>query len=437
MSKKIQTLAVIGASWGDEGKGKIVDFLASEADIVVRFQGGNNAGHTVVVNNKKYKFHLIPSGAIKEKEIMIGNGVVLDPKVLFTEISELERENIKPKLSISDTTHIIFPFHNVLDGLEEKTKGKYAAGTTKRGIGPTYSDKASRYGIRVFDLLHEDIFRPKFERLYDISLKKFKVLTGEDSWDLNKDQIIADYLKFGQKLKPFVVKGAYYLNKMLDDGKNVLFEGAQGALLGIDHGMYPFGTSSNTWAGGIPAGAGISPKRVDKIIGIIKAYTSRVGGGAVPTELNDDIAHQIREQGHEYGTTTGRARRVGWIDLFNLKYSCMLNQFDALAITLLDALEGIETIKICTGYNLDGKPLETWPIQSEVIEKCVPQYIEMKGWSPRSAEEWSKIAGKGYDALPEEIKAYVKKVEELLGFPIKIISIGPNRKDTIILEQMW
>ncbi|MHA1646851.1 MAG: adenylosuccinate synthase, partial [Promethearchaeota archaeon] len=382
--KNTQTVIISGASWGDEGKGKIVDFLATKAEIVVRFQGGNNAGHTIVVNNIKYKLHLIPSGVVNQKIILIGNGVVIDPKILFEEIQMLEDKGIKEinsKLKISDTAHVIFPFHCLLDGLEEKTKGKYAAGTTKRGIGPTYTDKMARYGIRVFDLLHEDIFRPKFERLYNIKLKYYKALTGLDKeWDLNKDEIIKDYLHFGQKMKPFVVQGAYFLNKSLNEGKKVLFEGAQGALLGIDHGMYPYGTSSITWSGGVCGGSGIGPTRIDKSLGIIKAYTSRVGGGPVATELDGEIAHQIREQGHEYGTTTGRPRRVGWIDLFNLKYSCMINHYNGLAITLLDALYDIDRIKLCIGYTYEGKELESWPIHPEIIEKCDPKYIEMPGW---------------------------------------------------------
>jgi adenylosuccinate synthase len=438
VNKKTQAVVISGASWGDEGKGKIVDFLASEADIVVRFQGGNNAGHTVVVEGKKYKFHLIPSGAIKQKTIVIGNGVVLDPAVLFEEIEMLEKEGFDPDLKVSDTTHVIFPFHNLLDGLEEKSKGKYAAGTTKRGIGPTYSDKAARYGIRVFDLLHEEIFRPKFERIFDLKLKIYKAFVGENSnWDLDKEKIFNQYIKYGKKLKPFVIQGAYFLNQALDNGKRILFEGAQGALLCIDHGMYPYGTSSNTWTGGVPSGTGISPTRIDSVYGVIKAYTSRVGEGPVPTELDGDLAHQIREQGHEYGTTTGRPRRVGWIDLFNLKYTSMLNNYDGIALTLLDALEGVKTIKICVGYNYQGKKLESWPIHSEIIEKCEPEYIEMPGWTPRSAEEWSKIALKGYDALPLEIKNYIKKIEDILERKIIIVSIGPNRKDTIIREEIW
>lgn len=436
--KKTQTIVVTGASWGDEGKGKIVDYLASEAEIVARFQGGNNAGHTVVVKGEKYKFHLIPSGAIKNKIIVIGNGVVIDPKVLFEELTMLESKGFTPTLKISETAHVIFPFHILLDGIEEESKGNYAAGTTKRGIGPTYSDKAARYGLRVFDLLDESIFRPKFNRLYDLKLKQYKALTGKtEDWDLNREEIIQNYLEYGQKMKPYVIASAYYLNSQLDEGKRILFEGAQGCLLGLDHGMYPFGTSSITWAGGVPGGCGVSPTRIQKIIGVIKAYTSRVGGGPLPTELDGDLAHQIREQGHEYGTTTGRPRRVGWIDLVALKYATMINNYNALAITMLDALEGVNPVRLCVGYKYKDEILESWPIHSEIIENCVPEYIEMPGWAPRSPEEWSKIAKQGFDSLPEEIKNYIGKIEEILKVPISIISIGPNREDTILKEQFW
>jgi adenylosuccinate synthase len=436
--KKVQAVVVSGASWGDEGKGKIVDYLSFKADIVARFQGGNNAGHTVVVKNKKYKFHLIPSGVISGKIIVIGNGVVIDPKVLFEELSMLEEEGFQPDLKISDTAHVIFPFHKLLDGLEEKSKGKYAAGTTKRGIGPTYADKAARYGLRVFDLLHEDIFRAKFERLYALKHQIYKVISGsEKDWDLNKEEIIQTYLKFGIKLKPYVTQTAFYLNSALDKGQTILFEGAQGALLGIDQGMYPYGTSSITWAGGVSGGTGVGPTRIDKVLGVIKAYTSRVGEGPVPTELDGEIANQIREQGHEYGTTTGRPRRVGWIDLFNLKYAAMINHYDGLAITLLDALEGVNPIKICVGYKYRGEKLDSWPIHSEIIDECEPEYIEMPGWEPRSAEKWTEIAHNGFSALPLEIRNYIARIEEILEIPIIIVSIGPDREDTIIRNDIW
>lgn len=449
----INSITVIGSSWGDEGKGKIVDYLADKADLVVRFQGGNNAGHTVVINNEKFKFHLLPSGALQRKTIVIGNGVVVDPEVLLGEIESIKSRGYDPELIISSTAHVIFPFHKYIDGLEEKTKDNYAAGTTKRGIGPTYSDKAARYGLRIYDITEPDVFRLKFPRLFKMKENLVKSMGVE--WPFDAEEIAEQYLEFGKKLKPYMKDTSFYINKALKDGKKIVFEGAQGTLLGIDHGMYPFGTSSNTWAGGVCCGAGVSPKVVQKSVGIIKAYTSRVGGGSVPTELGNvdeaekggdivdenptdaDIGHRIREQGHEYGTTTGRPRRVGWIDLVNLKYACMLNGFDHLAITLLDAMGGIDEVKLCTKYRYKGRDLDDWPIQSEIIDECEPVYIKMPGWKNRPAEEWSKIAGQGYDALPEPIKNYLHKIEEVLEVPITIVSIGPNRSDTIIRDRIW
>lgn len=423
------TIAVIGLSWGDEGKGKFVDYLAQKADIVVRFQGGPNAGHTIVVEGKKYKFHIIPSGGPLEKEMVIGNGVVVDPKVLLEEIDNLKYNKKKVKLMLSSTAHVIFPFHRVLDGLEETSKGEMAAGTTKRGVGPTYSDKSARWGIRIYDLINPDILKPKLERLFD--LKKRQIQSFDPEWDMDLNSIYEEYVDYGKKLKPFVIDTAYYLNEAIDSGKRVVFEGAQGTLLGIDHGLYPFGTSSNANALGICSGTGVPPKKIGKIIGIIKAYTSRVGGGKFPTELDNEIGHIIREQGHEYGTTTGRPRRVGWLDLFNIKYSIMVNGVNSVIITLLDVLEGINPIKICTGYELEGTLLEHWPIQPEIIDKCKPIYKELEGWEKRN--DWSEIALTGYDALPENMKKYIDFIRSELKIDIAMVSIGPNRKDTIVL----
>ncbi|MFX1275628.1 MAG: adenylosuccinate synthase [Promethearchaeota archaeon] len=415
----------------NEGKGKFVDYLAQKADIVVRYQGGNNAGHTVVVDNVKYKFHIMPSGALLEKEVIISNGMVVDPQVLLEEIEEIKAKGKNVKLKLSSTAHVILPFHKVLDGLEEETKGKFAAGTTKRGIGPAYADKAARWGIRIYDLINPDILREKLTKLYD--LKKKIINIYDPSWTGDLEVMYNEYKTYGEKLKPYVIDTAFYLNKQIDMGKKVIFEGAQATLLGIDHGLYPFGTSSNANALGICAGTGIPPKKIGKIIGIIKAYTSRVGGGNFPTELNGTLAEQIREQGSEYGTTTGRPRRVGWLDLFNINYSIMINGIDYIIITLLDALEGIDPLKICIGYELDGQILETWPIQSEIINKCKPIYKTFEGWKARSREEWSEIVKNGYDALPETMKLYVNAIHEELKTKIAMISIGPNRTDTIEL----
>ncbi|MFX0018807.1 MAG: adenylosuccinate synthase [Promethearchaeota archaeon] len=401
--------------------------------MVVRFNGGNNAGHTINANGIKYKFKLIPSGAPLEKEVIIGNGCVVDPKVLLEEIENLKKLNKKVNLKLSSTAHVIFPFHRILDDLEEKTKGEYSAGTTKRGIGPTYSDKAARWGIRIFDLIYPEILKPKLERLF--KFKKTLINVYEPSWNMNLNSVYEEYKGYGEKLKPYVIDTAYYLNKAIDVGKKVVFEGAQGSLLGIDHGMYPFGTSSNANALGICAGAGIPPKKIGKLYGIIKAYTSRVGEGSIPTELFNEIAEKIREQGHEYGTVTGRPRRVGWLDLFNIKYSLMINGIDRIIITLLDALQGINPIKICTAYELNGELLESWPIQHEIIKKCKPIYKEFNGWNEFSPKEWSEMARKGYDALPETMKIYTQAIQEELRTDIAMISIGPNRNDTIVLEK--
>jgi len=433
MENKVNTIAIVGLSWGDEGKGKFVDFLAQKSDIVVRYNGGNNAGHTINADGVKYKFKLIPSGAPLEKEVIIGNGCVVDPKVLIEEIESLRKLNKKINLKLSSTAHIIFPFHKVLDGLEEISKGEYKAGTTKRGIGPTYSDKASRWGIRVYDLIHPEILKPKLKKLFH--LKRELIRIYDPNWNNSFDEIFKEYKTYGEILKPFVIDTAFYLNKAIDSGKKVVFEGAQGSLLCLDHGMYPYGTSSNANVLGISAGTGIPPKKINKTLGIIKAYTSRVGEGKFPTELFNDMAHKIREQGHEYGTVTGRPRRVGWLDLFNIKYGIIINGIDKIVITLLDALQGINPLKMCTGYELDGNLLESWPIHHEIIEKCTPIYKEFKGWEEKSSDEWSKIAKLGYDAIPNTMKIYVQAIKDELQTDIAMLSIGPNRNDTIVLDE--
>ncbi|MFX0140786.1 MAG: adenylosuccinate synthase [Candidatus Hodarchaeota archaeon] len=418
----------------NEGKGKFVDFLAQKADVVVRYNGGNNAGHTINANGIKYKFKLMPSGAPLEKEGVIANGCVIDPKVLLEEIENLERLNKKIKLKLSSTAHVIFPFHRILDGLEEKAKGDYAAGTTKRGIGPAYSDKAARWGLRVFDLINPEILKKKLEKLFKI--KKELINIYDPNWNVELNSIYEEYKSYGEQLKPYVIDTAFYLNKVVDSGKKVLFEAAQGSLLDIDHGFYPFGTSSNANALGISAGTGIPPKKIKKIVGIVKAYTSRVGEGKFPTELFNETAEKIRQQGHEYGTVTGRPRRVGWLDLFNIKYGIMINGVDKVIITLLDALQGINPIKMCTGYELEGKKLKSWPIQSEIIENCKSIYRSFEGWEEKTREEWLEIAGKGYDALPDTMKTYIKAIKDELKTEIAMVSIGPDRTETIELENI-
>ncbi len=424
-------LSIIGLSWGDEGKGKFVDYFSQKADIVVRYQGGNNAGHTVVSNGRKYKFHLIPSGAVLEKEIVIANGVVIDPRVLLEEVKELKEAGKSVNLKISSTAHVIFPFHKILDGLEEESKGDLAAGTTKQGIGPTYSDKAARWGIRVYDLINPEIMKSKLLKL--IPIKEREIQCFNSNYMIDLESIYKEYKEYGEKLKPYVIDTAAYLNKRIDQGKKVIFEAAQGNLLCIDHGFYPYTTSSNANVLGVPSGTGVPPSKLGKVIGIIKAYTSRVGEGVVPTELFNDVADKIRNQGKEFGTTTGRPRRIGWLDLFNIKYSIMINGVDYIIITLLDALEGINPLKICTHYEMEGVKLEHWPIQPEIIEKCTPIYKEFQGWEPKSREEWSSIAVQGFNALPDSMKTYIQAIKEELKIEIGMVSIGPEREDTIVL----
>ena len=376
----------------------------------------------------------MPSGAPLEKEGVIANGCVVDPGVLIQEIENLKKLGKKVNLKLSSTAHVIFPFHRTLDGLEEASKGEYRAGTTKRGIGPAYSDKAARWGIRIFDLIHPEILKPKLEKLFEIKRQLIRIF--DPNWDESLESIYQEYKQYGEKLKPYVIESAYYLNKSIDEGKKVLFEAAQGNLLALDFGMYPYGTSSNANALGISAGTGIPPKKIGKIMGIIKAYTSRVGEGKFPTELFNETAEKIREQGHEYGTVTGRPRRVGWIDLFNIKYGIMINGIDKIIITLLDALQEINPIKMCTAYELNGKIIESWPIQHEIIEKCTPIYKNFEGWEEKSRDEWLDIAEKGYDALPETMKIYIQAIKEEIKTDIAMVSIGPDRKETIVLEEV-
>jgi adenylosuccinate synthase len=351
---------------------------------------------------------------------------------LIDEINNLKGMNKEVNLKLSSTAHVIFPFHRILDGFEEETKKDYKAGTTKRGIGPTYSDKAARWGIRIYDLVNSNLLKSKLERLYN--LKKKEINIYDPHWNSQFESIFKEYKKYGEILKQYLTDTAFYLNQQIDNNKKVVFEGAQGTLLGIDHGMYPFGTSSNSNALGISNGTGVPPKKIKKVLGVVKAYTSRVGEGPVPTELKGKTGEIIREQGKEYGTVTGRPRRVGWLDLFNIQYTTMINGVDYIAITLLDALEGIDPLNICVGYKFNGNELESWPIQSEILEDCEPIYQKFKGWENRSKEDWTEIANQGYKQLPKNMKTYLKFIEKELNAKIGLISIGPQRKDTIIVD---
>ena len=425
-------IVIVGTQWGDEAKGKITDLLAKDADCVVRYNGGANAGHTVVVGEKTYKFHLIPSGVIHGKRVYLGNGVVVDPDVLIDELENLRREGFQPDLHISDRAHVVFNFHKLEDGLQERLKGSLRAGTTRRGIGPTYSDKAARFGIRIADLLDEEVLKAKLEILVNLKQRMISQVYGEDV-RLDEREILEKALQFGRAISDYVCDVSAEINEALDRGETVLFEGAQGTLLDIDHGLYPYGTSSSTIAGGACIGAGVSPKRIDEIIGVMKAYTSRVGAGPVPTELKNKIGERIRESGNEYGTTTGRPRRVGWLDLVLVKYSIRLNGIDKLAITKLDVLSGINSLKICVKYRCGDEIIDTVPADIRTFEKCKPVYEEIEGW--KANVDWRRIVKEGYEALPEQAKEYIQRIEEHVKVPISIVSVGPERQETIILNK--
>ena len=423
-------LAIIGSQWGDEGKGKVTDIYAENSDIVVRFQGGNNAGHTIVVGDKTYKFHIMPSGAVHKKSLVLGNGVVVDPKVLIEEIEKLKKDGFNPHISISDRANIIMPYHRILDGIEEKMKGAHAAGTTRKGIGPCYSDKISRFGIRFSDLLDLEVFRDKLNLIVPIKQKIFDAF-GEDV-NLDIESIFNEYVSYRAYLKDYIKDTSVFLNSAYDQGKNILMEGAQGTHLDIDHGIYPFTTSSNTNAGGICTGAGISPNKVDRIVGITKAYTSRVGEGPFPTELIDKEGEYLREKGREFGTTTGRPRRCGWLDLVLVKYSCLLNNFSGLAITKIDVLTGMKKLKICYAYDYKGEIIYDFPSNMRILSMCKPLYAEFDGWAEF---DWKKV--KDVKSLPEQTQSYIQYIEEQTKTPICMISYGPKRDETLITKDIF
>jgi len=414
---------LVGAQWGDEGKGKIIDFLTDEADIVVRSQGGNNAGHTIVIGGEKYVLHLIPSGILrKSKTCVIGNGVVLDPVALVGEIEGLRKRGVKVEknLLISDTAHLVLPYHQALDGLRETQKGSKKIGTTKRGIGPAYADKASRTGLRTGDLLRPDVLK---EKLTQRIKENNAVLKSLGAPTLNAKKIINDTLAAAEVLRPFITNTVMFLHRALEMKTNMLFEGAQGTFLDIDHGTYPYVTSSNTTSGGACTGSGVPPHRIDKVMGVLKAYTTRVGEGPFTTE-DDALGDRFHAMGREFGATTGRARRCGWFDAVSTRYSVILNGIDELAITNLDGLDGVESIKLCVAYRFDGKVLDFPPTDSEQLSRCEPVYIEMPGWL-KSTEKAKKFSD-----LPPKARAYVKKIAELTGAKLSIVSIGPARAQT-------
>jgi len=414
---------VIGTQWGDEGKGKIVDYYSKDANYVIRYHGGNNAGHTIKVGKEVYKLHIIPSGAIQGKIGIIGNGVVVDPEVLLNEINELTNRGIIPKLLISDRANIIMPYHKILDGAEEKYLKDKKIGTTKKGIGPCYSDKISRNGIRAADLIDKDALSKKLDIIIPIKKKVFEVYKIKEKID--KDEILKTYLKFGESLKNYITSTHLVINKAINSGKNILFEGAQGTMLDVDFGSYPYTTSSHTIAGGLSIGSGVGPQKIDKIIGIVKAYTTRVGEGPLPTEQINEIGKHLQTIGGEFGATTGRLRRCGWLDLVVVNHSCMISGINTLAITKLDVLDGLKTIKICIKYDLNGNKIDYFPANIEDVKKCKPIYKEFKGWNKIS------IKSNKFTDLPKEAQYYVKFIEKKLKIPISIVSIGPGRTETI------
>lgn len=423
----MSSFVVVGAQWGDEGKGKMTDYLAENADVIVRFQGGNNAGHTVEVGEKQYKLHLIPSGILYEDKLnVIGNGVVVDPRALFKEIDYLKDLGVDvtpKKLIISDRAHIIMPYHIEIDKLSEKMKGSHSIGTTFKGIGPCYTDKFERIGIRVCDLIDNKIFEEKLRRNLEIKNKYIKeVLNGEE---LKFEEIFDQYNNFSKRLEPFVKDTSLEIFKNIKNEKNILFEGAQGMLLDIDYGTYPYVTSSNTTSCGVASGVGIGPNLIDEVLGIAKAYTTRVGKGPFPTELNDEIGEWIREKGHEYGVTTGRSRRCGWLDTVILKNSARVNGLTSFTITKIDTLAGLDKVKLCIAYELDGEKIDYFPASLEKLARCKPIYEEFDGWS----EEIEKISD--YKDIPENAKKYIRRIEELTETKVSIISVGPKRSQTI------
>lgn len=428
----MSSLIVLGAQWGDEGKGKMTDYLAENADVVVRFQGGNNAGHTVEVGDKQYKLHLVPSGILyKDKLNILGNGVVLDPKALFEEIKYLQDlgVSVSPEnLIISDRAQLIMPYHKVMDGIKERARGKRDIGTTGKGIGPCYTDKMERSGIRVCDLMHKEVFKEKLS--INIEDKNNIICKVYNEEPLSFDKIYNDYMEYADMLKPFVKDSSVIVYNEIKDNKKVLFEGAQGTLLDIDYGTYPYVTSSSTIAGGVCTGAGIGPTMVTNAVGIAKAYTTRVGKGPFVTELLDETGDWIREKGHEFGVTTGRARRCGWLDLVILKTSARVSGLTSFAVTKIDTLAGLDKIKVCVGYKFKGQIIDYVPASLEDIALCEPVFEEFDGWDESVAD------ARSFDELPENAKKYIKKIEEFTGTRVSIVSVGPRRDQTMKVSKL-
>ena len=420
--------AIVGAQWGDEGKGKITDFFAGESDYVVRFHGGNNAGHTVIVEGNTFKLHLIPSGIIYGGPMsIIGNGVVVDPRVLLEEIEYIEGKGIDPKLMVSDRAHVIMPYHIELDGALSNHQGDLAAGSTRRGIAPVYADKMFRNGIRIIDLLEPDVLMEKLTKGYSFAKGIIEKALSKKI-ESSIEEIFDSYCSYGERLKPYITDTSVELYNAYKNNKSILFEGAQGISLDVDHGIYPYTTSSNTAAGHISTGTGVSFRDIGRIIGVVKAYLSRVGESPLPSEMHGNEAEALREKGGEYGTTTGRPRRVGWLDLVQVRQAVRVNGLTEIALTKLDVLSGFESIKVCVSYDVNGENILEMPASLSQYRLAKPVYESLPGWDNLPDKIWEK----GFGALPETLKEYIKFVEDQIDCPVKLISVGPQRHETIL-----
>lgn len=427
----MSSVVIVGSQWGDEGKGKMTDYLSQDADVVVRSQGGNNAGHTIAFDGKKFALRLVPSGIFgKDKLAVIGNGVVINPPALLKELHYLQDNGIDISgLRISSRSHVTFPYHILLDKCQEEAKGDHKVGTTKNGIGPTYMDKVSRVGIRMCDLLEKDTFETKLRRNLAEKNELFTKLYHVDP--INFDDIFESYYEYGQELKKYVTDTSRIVNDALDNGQRVLFEGAQGVMLDVDQGTYPYVTASNPIAGGVCTGVGVGPNKINTVVGICKAYSTRVGAGPFPTELTDEIGDWIRETGHEYGTVTGRPRRVGWFDSVAMRHARRVSGISCLSLNLLDVLTGLKTVKICKAYKLDGKEIDYYPASLKELDRCEPVYEELPGWD-------EDITGvKKFEDLPVNAQNYLKRVSELSEVPLATVSVGADRIQTIIVKNPW
>ncbi|MGE0003141.1 MAG: adenylosuccinate synthase [Candidatus Izemoplasmatales bacterium] len=425
-----QTIVVVGTQWGDEGKGKVTDYLARKADVVVRSQGGNNAGHTIRFNSRRFALHLIPSGVFNPstKNVM-ANGMVINPIALIEEFEMLSKEGISNfQLFLSDRAQVVMPYHLVLDELLETVKGENAVGTTKKGIGPAYADKISRFGIRIGDLIRPEALK---KSVHSALAYLNPLLKSFEKEPFDEKKLVEDFVLYGTRLKPYITDTSLFLQDALDYQQKILFEGAQGTMLCVEHGTYPYVTSSSPTAASVPLSCGIAPQSIHEVLGVTKAYTTRVGEGAFPTEFENDIAKQIREVGHEYGTTTGRPRRIGWLDSVILRHAKRINGLTGLAIMLLDVLSGLEEVKICTSYELDGKIIHHVPGHYDDFLRCKPIYQSFKGWS----EDISNVTQ--FEDLPRNCQNYLYAIEEYSGVKVTMFSVGPDRDQTVVLKKYF